>query len=89
HIKKNQFPTEIEFALKENDSQEKYSVEYNLDPRLQKEADGLFKRYKPDYGAVVLMEATTGKILALSSFQKDDQKAPNLALRASYPAASL
>lgn len=87
YIKSNQFPHEAEFQL--NDKAEKYHIDYTLDPRLQTEAENLFKRYQPDYGAVVLMEATTGKIIALASYQKDNPHAENLALRASYPAASL
>lgn len=86
-IKDNQLPSEAEFQI--NEKSEKYSIDYTIDPRLQSQAENLFKRYKPDYGAVVLMEATTGKILALVSYQKDNPNAPNLALRASYPAASL
>lgn len=86
-VKDNRFPVSADFQL--NANSENLNIEYTLDNRMQNEADNLFKRYKPDYGAVVLMDATTGKILALSSYQKDNPKAPNLAVRASYPAASL
>lgn len=87
YIKSNEFPNSVELQFKDNS--DKYSIDYTLDHRLQSEAENLFKRYKPDYGAVVLMEAATGKILALASYQKDNAKASNLALRATYPAASL
>lgn len=86
-VKDNHFPASADFQFSTNN--ENLNIEYTLDSRMQNEADNLFKRYKPDYGAVVLMDATTGKILALSSYQKDNPKAPNLAVRASYPAASL
>lgn len=86
-VKDNHFPASADFQLSTNN--ENLNIEYTLDSRMQNEADNLFRRYKPDYGAVVLMDATTGKILALSSYQKDNPKAPNLAVRASYPAASL
>lgn len=86
-IKNGQFPTEMTFDW--FDRKDKFEISYTLDERLQEEADSLFKRYRPDYGAVVLMDAMTGKVLALSSYQKDDPKASHLALRASYPAASL
>lgn len=86
-LKDNRFPASADFQL--NTNNENLNIEYTLDNRMQNEADNLFKRYKPDYGAVVLMDAITGKILALSSYQKDNPKAPNLAVRASYPAASL
>ncbi len=65
------------------------SVQYTFDPDLQAAADKLLKQYKPDYGSIVLMDATTGKILALANFQRDANDKPNLALKASYPAASI
>ncbi len=74
-----------------SDGQEKSKihVQYTLDAELQKNADKLLRSYKPDYGAIVMMDASTGRILALSSFQKTDQNAPNLALRGTFPAASV
>lgn len=74
-----------------NDGQEKSKihVQYTLDAELQKNADKLLRSYKPDYGAIVMMDASSGRILALSSFQKTDQNAPNLALRGTFPAASV
>lgn len=86
-IKKNQFPSTVDFKIGE-DSQ-KLTVQYTLDPLLQKESDDLLKRYKPDYGAVVMMNAETGEILAMSSFQKSDPQADNLNLKATFPAASI
>ena len=65
------------------------AVEYTFDPELQAGAEKLLKQYKPDYGSIVLMDAETGKILALANFQRDAEDKPNLALRASYPAASI
>jgi cell division protein FtsI/penicillin-binding protein 2 len=67
-IKNGQFPSEMTFDW--FDRKDKFKVTYTLDERLQEEADSLFKRYRPDYGAVVLMDAMTGKVLALSSYQK-------------------
>ena len=65
------------------------SAQYTFDPELQIAAEKLLKQYKPDYGSIVLMDATTGKILALANFQRDAEDKPNLALKASYPAASI
>lgn len=87
YIKAGQFPTSVDFNWFEQ--KDTFEVNYTLDERLQADADQLLKRYRPDYGAVVLLDAMTGKILALSSYQKDDPKAAHLALRATYPAASL
>ena len=68
---------------------EKLNVKWTLDDNLQKYADSIFKSYKPDYGAVFLFDVTTGRVLALSSFEKGKPSTRSLALRASYPAASI
>lgn len=86
-VRKSEFPEKIDFDW--YDKKTTFDVSYTLDNRLQEQAKNLFKQYKPDYGAVVLMDATNGKILSLVSYQKDDPNASNLALRGSYPAASL
>lgn len=72
-----------------NGQTKKLRVRFTLDPILQEYGDTIFKRYKPDYGALVLFDAKTGRVLALSSFQKGQPTDRSLALRASYPAASV
>lgn len=64
-------------------------VKYTIDKGLQEQSEKLLLRYKPDYGAIVMIDATTGKILAMSSYVKGQPKAENLTLRASFPAASI
>lgn len=64
-------------------------VKYTIDKDMQKQSEKLLLRYKPDYGAIVMIDATTGKILAMSSFVKGQPQAENLTLRASFPAASI
>ncbi len=64
-------------------------IDYTIDSALQKEAAKLLASYKPDYGAMVVMDASTGQILAMARYQKGDESAPNLALRGTYPAASV
>lgn len=86
-IKGNRLPAENEFNF--NNEKSVLSINYTLDPNLQKESDYLLKKYKPDYGAVFMIDAKTGRILAMSSFQKSDPKASNLNLRATFPAASV
>lgn len=86
-IRNNQFPEVKEFTLDQETS--KLNIKYTLDPQLQKESDYLLKKYKPDYGAIFMIEAKTGRILAMSSFQKSDPNASNLNLRATFPAASV
>jgi len=64
-------------------------VKYSFDPELQYNADKLLRQYKPDYGAIVMMDAKTGQVLAMSSFVKNDAYADNLAVKATFPAASI
>lgn len=64
-------------------------VKYTIDKDMQEQSEKLLLRYKPDYGAIVMIDATTGKILAMSSYVKGQPQAENLTLRASFPAASI
>jgi penicillin-binding protein A len=66
-------------------------VEYTLDPEIQKESAALFKSYRPDFAAVVAMDATTGRILGMTSYVRNhiDDLDENLSLKAQFPAASL
>ncbi|MBC7385744.1 MAG: penicillin-binding protein [Cryobacterium sp.] len=66
------------------------NVEYATHPGMTEEMMGLLNQYKPDYGAFVAVDATTGRILTMISYSQDDvwmQK--NLALRATFPSASV
>jgi penicillin-binding protein A len=74
---------ELEFSH----GKELSTLKYSFDTELQQETQKLWKVYKPDYGAVVVMEAETGRILVLSSHEQNDQ-GNNWALKASFPAAS-
>jgi len=49
-----------------------------------------FQRYKPDYGAMAVMNPDTGAILALETFSKEEEPGlGHLGLRAAFPAASI
>lgn len=61
-------------------------VFYSLDPKLQKSTDSLVRETKAPHVAVVLIEPSTGKLLAVSS---KSTSISNLALHANFPAASL
>lgn len=88
HFLKNDLVAETEMKFKGEDK--KVKLTYTIDPDLQKEADKLLKSYKPDYGAIVMMDAETGRILAMSSFQKrGGEDMQNLALKGTFPAASV
>ncbi|MGZ5280034.1 MAG: penicillin-binding transpeptidase domain-containing protein, partial [Pseudobdellovibrionaceae bacterium] len=67
----------------------KGAVQYTLDPELQKASEKLLKSYKPDYGAIVMLDPETGRILALASFEKKNANGENLALKGTFPAASI
>lgn len=89
-LSRNRLPLEVTLPFPDEGEKNKLSLSYTIDGDIQKEAEKLLKSYKPDYGAIVAMDATTGKILAMASFEKNEGEAPqNLALRGSYPAASV
>lgn len=96
YVLHNQLPANLDLVTdgphKENETDSakvNVAIDYTIDANLQKEANKLLTSYKPDYGAVVVMDASTGQILAMASYQKGDESAPNLALRGTYPAASV
>lgn len=83
----NDLPAKLK--LNWNDKDQDVAVKYTIDSDLQKEADHLLKSYKPDYGAIFVMDATTGEVLTMASFQRDDVHASNINLQATFPAASI
>lgn len=101
-IARNIFPEEVDLSFNVNNEiplntplkAPTYKVNYTLQPDLQNHASDLLKKYKPDYAAIVLMDAKTGEILVMSSFTKADSKKTkpedtNLAIKATFPAASI
>lgn len=88
-IRQNKKPESAEFAPEGGSAKLKLKVNYTFDADLQKESDSLLKKYKPDYAAIVMMDARTGKILAMSSFEKANSQGNNLNLQATFPAASI
>jgi cell division protein FtsI/penicillin-binding protein 2 len=67
----------------------KATFEVGIDKELQKEAEKLLKSYKPDYAAIFMMDAKTGRVLAMTSFQRDNPAASNWSLKTNFPAASV
>ena len=61
---------------------------YTLDQNLQDWAETRLARYNPDYGVFVALDPDNGKILALATSRRDATESGDLALRATYPAAS-
>lgn len=86
-VRSNQFPDKL--SLSWNGLEQPVTLDYTINEHLQQEADRLLKSYKPDYGAIVMLDAATGEVLAMSSFQRDNPQASNLNLQASFPAASV
>ncbi|MFN7825297.1 MAG: penicillin-binding transpeptidase domain-containing protein [Pseudobdellovibrionaceae bacterium] len=67
----------------------KVDVTYTIDPELQAEAEKLLRIHKPDYGAIVVMDAVTGRVKALASINRREENSANLAFRGTFPAASI
>jgi peptidoglycan glycosyltransferase len=63
--------------------------DYAFDPAIQSEAEELLARYKPDLGAMVAMDASTGRILAMVGENRAFEMEGNPAISMSYPAASI
>jgi cell division protein FtsI/penicillin-binding protein 2 len=82
------FPKELTLDLKGRPYP--VSVEYAFHEGLTNEMAGHFRTYKPDYGAFVAIDATTGRVLTLISYSEEEGfKDQNLALRATFPSASV
>jgi penicillin-binding protein A len=64
---------------------------YSIDTSVQKHARRLFERYKPKYGAVVIMQPVTGRIVGMVSYKRDGVRdiGDNLFCRSIFPAASI
>lgn len=88
-IMNNRFPDQLDLELEGLTKPQTYSVKYTIQDELQNYANELLNRYRPDYGALVLMNARTGEILTMVSFEKGQIYNSNLALKATYPAASI
>ncbi len=86
-IRSNKLLDSIEIAWDEKIIKAK--VDLSIDPEMQKEAERLLKSYKPDYAAIFVMDALTGRVLAMTSFQKDNPQAENWNLKSNFPAASV
>jgi penicillin-binding protein A len=82
-----EFPQRLNISLE--DKSVSLAPSYTLDERLQKEAANLLRRYKPDYGAIFMIDARTGRVLVYTSFQRDSATPVNLVSRATFPAASV
>ncbi len=83
-----EFPEELDFDLGRPE-RSRLKVEYTLNSKLQKTMEALFRSYSPDYGAFVALDAESGKVLSMISYSREKGAPGNLALRASFPSASV
>ena len=86
-IRKNQFPETLDLSL--DGGLTKVDVDYTVDDAAQEAMEKLLQQYHPDYGAFVAMDAKTGRIIAMTSFSAVQPNSENLALQATFPAASI
>ena len=63
--------------------------DYAFDPSIQSAAEDMLNQYKPDLGAMVVMDASTGRVLAMVGKNRAFDLEGNPAFEASYPAASV
>ncbi len=64
-------------------------VNYTLDLELQSETERLLGKHNPDYGVFVAIDPDTGHVLAMADSSRDGLDHGNLALKNTYPAASV
>ncbi|MGK5088011.1 penicillin-binding transpeptidase domain-containing protein [Bdellovibrionota bacterium FG-2] len=64
-------------------------IQYSFDPKLQTSLEGLLRSYSPDYGALVVLDANTGRVLSMVSSTQHKEFQGNLALQATFPSASI
>jgi penicillin-binding protein A len=60
-----------------------------LDPILQDKLQQILQTYQTPYGAVVAMEPSTGRVLAMAEHSAQDPRLRGLTTRAVFPAASI
>lgn len=65
-----------------------YHAHLTLDRALQEKIERIYERYNPAYAAFVALDPATGKVLAIVDYS-NEAHTENLALRASYPSASV
>ena len=66
-----------------------YEVQLSIDSELQRYASNLLRKYQVPFGAIVAIDPTTGRILAMSSYSAKQPWLNDIAVSATYPAASI
>ena len=86
-ISANRYPRKI--TIRRGNKNYPATIQYTLDPQLQNTVAQVFNHFDPDYGVFVALNPDNGEILALVNHRRDGNNSENLALKASYPAASV
>jgi peptidoglycan glycosyltransferase len=86
--------TEAVFRFEQNEVQldgwdEPVVLDFAFDPAIQSVSEDLLNQYKPDLASMVVMDASTGRVLAMVGQNRSFEMEGYPALRASYPAASV
>lgn len=67
----------------------KYNVYLTMNSKMQERVEAVYKRTAPAYAAFVAMDPDTGRILAMVDYSSAEDLQENLALQATFPAASV
>jgi penicillin-binding protein A len=86
-VRKNIFPESSKFKI--SGEEKSVAISYAMDKEIQAHMQKLLNLYQPDYGAFVALDARSGRILSMVSQSKVEPGIENLALQASFPAASI
>ncbi len=86
-LSNGRFPLRI--SVNHKDTPHPSSIQYTIDSSLQNATAAVLEHYRPDYGVFVAIDPESGHLLAIASHQREGTPEHNLALRASYPAASV
>ncbi|MCS6839057.1 MAG: penicillin-binding transpeptidase domain-containing protein [Bdellovibrionaceae bacterium] len=71
YFKRNDFPHRLSESVFNDEGWGNLSIRYTLDSDLQERAERILKSYRPDIGVVVMMDALSGDILAMASYQRE------------------
>lgn len=66
-----------------------YEVTLSIDSELQRYASNLLRKYRVPWGAIVAMDPSTGRIIAMSSYSDKQPWLTDITVSATYPAASI
>ncbi len=76
-----------ELNVKKGDAD--WTLQLSLNPALQNFIQDRLARYKVDWAGVAVLDPKTGQVLALAHYSEKDPSIDDLALRATFPAASV